>query len=90
MIHYIRDKRGFFTFLGIVFALAIVCFLFYIVLKTYFKAPFSNEKINSSLVDQGIDTTSYQRIEETTREKIHDINQKRINELEDIEKQLVK
>ena len=88
MLYYLRDKRGFLTLLGMIFALVIACYLFYIVLNAYFRKPASDKKIDKALSEQGIDTSSYQRIEETTRKKINDITKEHLNELENIEKQL--
>ena len=74
--------------LGIIFSLLITSYLFYIVLNAYFRKPSSDKNIDKALSEQGIDTSSYQRIEETTRKKINDITKEHFNELENVEKQL--
>jgi len=88
MLHYLRDKKGFLTLLGMIFALAIACYLFYIVLNAFFKKPVSDKNIDNALSEQGIDTSTRERIEETTRKRIDNITKEHFNQLENTEKQL--
>lgn len=93
MNYYLRDKRGFLTLLGLIFTLAIICWLFYILMNTYFKRLPTNKSLQGQGVDlsgQGIDATNYQSVTDSTRKKIEDINKQRLKEREDIQGQLSK
>ncbi len=84
MNSYLRNKKGFASLIGLVLAVAIVCFLAYIALNTYFKRPIADKSLNQTLSEQKIDTTSYQSLIKSTKSKIEDITQQRSQELENL------
>jgi len=85
----IRNKRGFLTLLGLVFTLAIMCWLFYILMNTYFKRPALNEALreqNGISQSPGTNASNYQSIKESTKKKIEDINKQHLKDLENLNK----
>ena len=63
-----------FGFIGIILAVAIVCFMVFLALKAYVHNPVVDEPTQKALSEQGIDVSSQQAVLDSTREKIGDIN----------------
>jgi hypothetical protein len=83
-----RFKGGFLTIIGMVIAVAIVCILFYFVAKTYLMRPKDiDQQTAQDLHKQGIDSTNYRTIIDSTRKTVGDLKQQqqdRIRQLEDM------
>lgn len=81
-------KGGFFTIIGVVIAIAVICILFYFVAKTYLLQPKGlDEQAAQDLRQQDIDPTNYRTIVDSTREKVGDLDKlqkDRIRQLEDM------
>lgn len=75
--------RGF-GLIGLILAVAIVCFMVFFVLKTYVHNPVVDERTQKALSEQGIDASSQRAVLDSTREKMRDINK----QILDREKQL--
>ena len=80
-----RFKKGFFTLLGVLLAIVIVFFLFYLLSKVYFGNPSSDNKTKEFLSKQGIDASSHKTILDSTTKKIEDINKKLRSQTEELE-----
>lgn len=85
-----NNNKGFLSLLGMVFALAIICWMAYMVFKAYLLQPNTSteEKIGSSLSGQGTTTYNVKSIEANTRKTIEDITKQRVKDLEAIKKEL--
>ena len=68
------SNKGFVSLLGLILSIAIICILFYISLKVYFKKLLPEGEIKKSLEGQGIDTSSYPAVLDSSKKKIEDIN----------------
>ncbi len=73
MIYYFGYKRGFFTLIGLLLAAVIIFVLVYYAFQTYFNEPSFDESSQQSIIEQGIDVSSYQSVLGSTREKVKDI-----------------
>ena len=62
----VKDKKGIFSLLGLLLATMVVVFLSYILLTVYFKKPAIEKETEAILVQQGIDSSSYQSILDST------------------------
>lgn len=83
----IGNKSGFFALLGIILTLAIVSIIISILSKVYFKKSLLEEEAGKHLSQQGTNTSNYQSILDTARNKVKDINDQylnRLNQLEDL------
>jgi hypothetical protein len=74
-----KNNRGslsmFMGLLSLVITLAIICFLFKIMLKAYFKPVSTDTKEEKqALSDQGIDISNYKSIIDTTKDKLKTIS----------------
>jgi len=71
-----RKERGFaLGLIGLLFTAAIVCYVFYLLLRIYFK-PFTQDSKseNQFILEQGIDTASYRSAINTTKDKLNTIS----------------
>jgi hypothetical protein len=85
MIKFKSDEKGFASLIGMVVALALICFFVYYMMNTYFKAQVSLPEsvgINSS---SGNSVTNYQSIVTNTRNKVEEINKKSMDALKQAE-----
>ncbi|MFH1655715.1 MAG: hypothetical protein ABH954_03800 [Candidatus Omnitrophota bacterium] len=73
MKSYSEDKKAFFMYISLIFAVAIILILFFYLFNTYYKGPSLDEPTQKSLSSQGIDASSYQSVVDSTREKVKDI-----------------
>ncbi|MBU0710007.1 MAG: hypothetical protein KJ923_03195 [Candidatus Omnitrophica bacterium] len=78
------NKAGF-TFIGIILALAIVLFLGYIVLNSYLNMPGIDKETKKLISEQGIDTTTYKTVIDTTKETMQGVTRQRMQQLEAID-----
>lgn len=76
MAKYFGNEKGFFTLIGMLVALVLICFLVYYMMNTYFKTAVSvpaQSGLSSGLESSG---ANYQSIVTNTRNKVEDINKK--------------
>ncbi len=76
-------KKGF-AFVELILVLVIILFLIFAVFKLYFKKTPLNQETKKSLSEQGIDTTNYKTIQDSTKKKIQDIKMQHMKELDQI------
>ena len=81
------NKAGF-MFLELLLVLAIIAFIVFKGFKLYFKNPFFDKEAKKIIVESGIDTTSYKSTIESTRDKVEDIQNKRFEELDKLDKNI--
>jgi len=84
----IGNSKGFLTLLGLLIVVAIICILSFKSLSTYFSPRTIDQATNRSLTREGIDTSSYRSLKETTREKINSITRQETEKVERLNKQL--
>ena len=76
----LKDEKGFFTLLGLIFALLLVCIILCMMARVYFKKPVVGTKDASGiLLEENIDTSNYKAIVDSVRDKTEEINQQRLN-----------
>ena len=80
----IKEEKGFLMYIGLIFAVAIILFLAYYLFNTYYKKPSFEESIQESLSTQGIDSSNYRSVVDSTRKKVDDIERQML----EYEKQL--
>jgi hypothetical protein len=73
-----------FGFLEIILVMALILFLSYRLLNQYFKKPLVNKETQELMTSQGIDTSSYKATADSFRQKIEDITQQHLKELDNI------
>lgn len=75
-------KKAFASLIGLILSLFIIAVLFCVLRNVYFKkSPMDMDKrTRESLLQEGVDTTSYRTIVDTTREKVKGINKKMLEE----------
>lgn len=69
---------------GLLFTLAIICYVSYLQLNIFFKRSPSEKKPIDSATGQLIDTSNYRSIVNSTRTKINEITSQRNNELDKV------
>jgi flagellar biogenesis protein FliO len=79
-----KIKAGF-MFIELLLVLAIIMFIAFKVFKLYFKSPPLNQETQQVISEQGINTSTYRSILNSTRNKLEDIQNKHIDELNKIE-----
>jgi len=75
MRFYSFKKDGFLMYIGLLLAVAIILMLFFYLFNTYYKSPSVDGSTQKTLSTHGIDSTSYQSVVDSTREKVKDIEQ---------------
>jgi len=78
MIYYHKDKKGLASLIGLLLAAVIIAFLIYIMMNKKMGSAVDN-KTKKTLEEQGVDTSSYKGILDTTKKKIKDINRQIID-----------
>jgi hypothetical protein len=76
MAKYPGNEKGFFSLIGMLVALALICFFVYHMMNNYFKATVSvpaQSGLSSSSQNSGV---SYQSVITNTRSKVEEINKK--------------
>lgn len=76
-----KNNKGFFSMVGLLLSVAIVCFLAYFALNVYFKpSPVVGDKETQTQMSQeGINTSSYQSLLDSTKERIKKVEQQELN-----------
>ncbi len=85
MIKYPGNEKGFFSLIGMLVALALICYFVYYMMNTYFKAEVTlpeSAGINSGPVNPG---ANYQSVITNTRQKIEEVNKKSFDQLKQVE-----
>lgn len=83
-----RFNQGFATLIGLLLTMAIICLLGYIAYKVYFKPPAQQKGIPEALSGQGIDSSTYRSVLESSRKQIEETNREileRARQLEEME-----
>ena len=70
----IRKTAGF-ALIELVLALLTIIFLYYLISKFYFTRSSLNKEVEQTLVQQGIDTTNYKTILDSTKAKLANIQE---------------
>jgi hypothetical protein len=84
MASRIRREAGFFTLIGILVALALVCIFVYFVINTYFNPQIPRQE--GVTAPSGSSTVNnYQSIIGSTKEKINEMNTKTLEQLKQVE-----
>ncbi|MBP7216279.1 MAG: hypothetical protein KBA46_03230 [Candidatus Omnitrophica bacterium] len=78
-----QTERGF-GLLEIVLTAAILLVVYFILMKVYFKKTIMREESQRVTIDAGIDTSNYQSILDSSRDKIHAIQRQHSSQLEDM------
>jgi len=76
---------GFASLIGLLITLALMCLLVYIAFNTYFKTPVTDKETKKSLSQQGIDSSSYKTILDSSRNKVKDIQKQLKEQTEELE-----
>ncbi len=71
--------------LELILVLVIILLLFKQALNSYFKKPYFDKKTEQALSEQGIDTTNYKAILDSTKEKIKNIDKQLMDQEKRIE-----
>ena len=80
-----KEFKGGFAFIELFLVIVIILFLFYKVINLYFKkTPTINKETEKSLSEQGINTTNYKTIVDSTKERIQNVETQHMKELEEI------
>jgi len=80
-------RRGF-AFIEIIIVTAIILFLAYKLLNSYFKQPLVDKETQKALSEQGISTTNYKAMTESVRDKLQNIMDNRTEQLKELQKEL--
>jgi len=83
-----RNSKGFYSIIGLLLSLAIICLLVYMMTNRYAKKPIKDQPQNDFISSQGINTSNYQGVLESTKKKIHAIEQERLDRSNDVLKQM--
>ena len=85
MVKYLGDKKGFFSLIGMLIALALICFFVYYMMNTYFKTQtFLPGSVNVTSAS-GNTAANYQSIISNTRDKVEELNKKSLDQLKQAE-----
>lgn len=79
-----RKLKSGFMFLELLLVLAIIMFIAYKVINMYVKKPALNKEAQKISTEAGIDTSSYKSIVNSTKDKLNDIQNKRMDDLNNI------
>jgi hypothetical protein len=89
MAKYPGNEKGFFSLIGMVVTLALICFFVYYMMNTYFKTAVSSVPAESGLSSGSENSgANYQSIISNTRNKVEDINKKSMDSLKQAEQAL--
>ncbi|MFA6282097.1 MAG: hypothetical protein WCY05_06335 [Candidatus Omnitrophota bacterium] len=84
----INLKQAFLSLLGLLITVAIICILAFTAFKFYFKKPVFDKPSEEFIQEQNINTTNYQSILSSTKDKLKKATQtenEHVNELEGIQ-----
>jgi len=83
-----RLKQAFLSLLGLLVTIAIICILAFTTFKSYFQKPVLDEPSEKFIQEQNINTTNYQSILSSTKDKLRKATQtenEHVNEVEGIQ-----
>jgi hypothetical protein len=80
-----RKIKAGFMFIEILLVMAIIMFIAFKVFKLYFKQPSLDRESQKVISEQGINTSTYKSVIDSTRNKLQDIQDKHLDELNKIE-----
>lgn len=78
-------KQAFLSLLGLFVTIAIICILAFTTFKSYFQKPVLDKSTETFIQEQNINTTNYQSILSSTKDKLQKATQtenEHVNELE--------
>ena len=73
MTNNLRNQKGFVSLLGLLFAIAIICFVAYKIYNVYLSKPTTDKETQKALKEQGMDTSTQQGAYDSAKEKIRDV-----------------
>ena len=84
------NEKGFFSLIGMLIALGLICYFVYYMMNTYFKAEFAlpeSAAVNSKAINPGTVNSgaNYQSVITNTRDKIEEINRKSLDQIKQVE-----
>jgi competence protein ComGC len=79
-----RNNKGFIGLLEILLAIVIIGFLMFFMLKRYTATPVLDKDTKKAMSEQGIDSTNYKTIVDTTRTSVQAIQEKEAQRLKEI------
>lgn len=88
MLKYLGNKKGFFSLIGMLIALALICFFVYYMMNTYFKTQTSLPDSVGVSSGSGNAVANYQSIVTNTKNKVEEINKKSLDQLKQAEEAL--
>ena len=88
MIRYHSNEKGFASLIGMLVALALICFFVYYMMNTYFKAQVSLPESSGINPGGGDSPANYQSVISNTRNKVEAINKKSVDSLKQAEEAL--
>jgi len=77
-------KKTGFMLIELLVVLAIIMFIAFKVFNVYFKKPSLDKETQKVISGQGIDTTSYQSVIDSSKKKLQDIQDQHMKELNNI------
>jgi hypothetical protein len=85
VIRYQLNEKGFAGLIGMLVALALICFFVYYMMNNYFKAQVSLPESAGIIPGSGNSPVNYQSIVTNTRDKMEEINKKSLDQLKQVE-----
>ena len=80
-----KRSRGGFAFIELLLVLLTIILLYHLIVKFHFGKPLLNREVEKTLVQQGIDTTNYKTIVDSTKAKLADIQKKQEEDAKKVE-----
>ncbi|MFH1359540.1 MAG: hypothetical protein ABIJ41_00690 [Candidatus Omnitrophota bacterium] len=77
------NEKGFASLIGMLLAIAIVAFLAYKAITTYYQKPSADQETQKTMKEQGIDTSTYRSALDSAKQKTAGI-EKMMQEREDL------
>ncbi len=84
MTPFSADRRGFFSLIGILLALALACAMYFFILKMYVQKPVVDRATAGSIKESGIDTSGYSAILNSTKSRLRDIEKQQDSQYKDL------
>ena len=80
----LKNKQGFLSLIGMLLAVAIICFISYFAWNTYFRKSPLDKAAQETLNEQGINTANTQTILGSTKNKLKEIQNQAAKQLEEV------
>lgn len=71
----LKDNKGYITLVGILLVVVIIGVLYYASANSYFKKPLLDEETHELVEKEGIDTSTYKSLLDSTKEKAKEYEQ---------------